>query len=239
MLWNEKCIQHLILLLDLPLRNPFRAMLMLSLEHTTPHFISALKNWCLKGCTNFFREWQVRETPSNLSPEQSKSANDSLFNRVTSAVNLLWRGVWRPKCWMSKQWYPWWGTLHWLLISKGLCIGSSWNRYTQGASLLLSWHVLYRIYWPLAVKSPVRQSLLSACRQRDVAVPLGCSAARSWQEPELRSDASPVPLHQWGWELWRKSGRAGSSARKENIWCRSTYRNIYTPLMQTLGLAMI
>lgn len=88
MLWNEKCIQHLILLLDLPLRNPFRAMLMLSLEHTTPHFISDLMNWCLKGCTNFFREWQVRETPSNLSPEQSKSANDSLFNRVTSAVNF-------------------------------------------------------------------------------------------------------------------------------------------------------
>lgn len=74
-LWDKKCVQQLILLLDLPLGNPHRAMLMLSLEHTTPHFISALINQCLKGCTNFFSKWKAsrrkeRDTPTDLSLEK-------------------------------------------------------------------------------------------------------------------------------------------------------------------------
>lgn len=44
MLWDKKCVQQLLLQLDLPLKNPCRVMLMPCLEHATPNFISALTN---------------------------------------------------------------------------------------------------------------------------------------------------------------------------------------------------
>lgn len=63
------------LLLVLPLRNPCGVTLMLSLEHTTPHLISALISYCLNSCTLFLSERKAlrREETDTLILLQNKT----------------------------------------------------------------------------------------------------------------------------------------------------------------------
>lgn len=90
MLWDKKCVQQLLLQLDLPLKNPCRVMLMPCLEHATPNFISALTNQCLNDCTTFFREWKASRRKETLLLILLQNKTNQKMIHFLIELTLLW-----------------------------------------------------------------------------------------------------------------------------------------------------